>query len=159
MRPVVFRAGVIYGKEVKLLEAARWLMRRNLFAIWHRPTWLHLLSLPDFLRIVEIGIERNNLSGIYNLCDDEPMLLQDFLDALANHWGYKTPWRIPAWTFYLAAIVSETFSRIFITSTPLTRDIVTMGMTSVVADNSRMKKELVQQLLYPSFREGIILLE
>jgi nucleoside-diphosphate-sugar epimerase len=44
MRPVVLRAGVIYGRGVKLTEAARWLMRNRLLAIWREPTWVHLLA-------------------------------------------------------------------------------------------------------------------
>lgn len=77
MEPLVFRAGVIYGAGVKLIEAARNLMNKGVLAIWQKPTWVHLLSLPDFVRIVEIGIERDDLAGIYNLCDDQPVTLQE----------------------------------------------------------------------------------
>jgi len=74
--PIVPRTGVIYGREVKLIEAARWLMRRRLMATWRKPTWIHLLALSDFLRIIRIVIEEDNLFGIYNLGDDQPMLVQ-----------------------------------------------------------------------------------
>ena len=67
---------MIYGREVKLIEAARWLMRRRLMATWRKPTWIHLLALSDFLRIIRIVIEEDNLFGIYNLGDDQPMLVQ-----------------------------------------------------------------------------------
>ena len=158
MQPIVLRAGVIYGKEVKLIEAARWLMSKRLLAVWHEPTWVHLLALPDFLKIVEIGIEKNDLSGIYNLCDDQPLLVQDFLDRLAAHWGYSKPWRLPAAAFYVAATLCELSAALFNTPAPLTRDIVRMGMTSVVADTSRMKNELMPRLMCPSITEGLKLL-
>jgi nucleoside-diphosphate-sugar epimerase len=158
MEPLVFRAGVIYGRGVKLTEAARNLMSKGLFAIWQKPTWVHLLALPDFVRIVELGIEKDNLSGIYNLCDDQPIMLQEFLDEIARHWGFRRPRRLPSFSFYLAAILCETFATIFRTGTPLTRDLVAMGMTSVVADTTRMKKEIVSELMFPTLREGLTII-
>ena len=158
MIPIVLRAGVIYGSGVKLIETARWLMRRRLMAIWRKPTWLHLLALPDFLTIIRIAIEKENLFGIYNLGDDQPMLLQEFLNRLAQHWHYPKPIRLPESAFHAAAYFCETFAAVFRTATPLNRDIVRMGMTSVVADTSRMKKEIVAHLHYPSFREGTAIL-
>jgi nucleoside-diphosphate-sugar epimerase len=158
MTPIVLRAGVIYGREMKLTKAARWLMRRRLMAIWRTPTWVHLLALPDFLNIVRIVIETENLSGIYNLCDDEPLRLRDFLDRLAEHWGYSKPWHMPSWTFYATAVLCETLATVFHTATPLTRDIVQIGMTSVVADTSRMKSEIVADLMYPTMARGLAIL-
>jgi nucleoside-diphosphate-sugar epimerase len=156
--PIVLRAGVIYGREVKLVEAARKLMRYGLFAIWPSPTWVHLLALPDFLTSVEIAIERVNLSGIYNLCDDCPVTLQEFLDALAAYWGYRKPRRLPAFCFQWAASFCELFAALLHARTPLTRDMIQMGMTSVVADTSRMKQEIRRGLLYPTFRTGLLIL-
>jgi nucleoside-diphosphate-sugar epimerase len=158
MVPIVLRAGVIYGKEVKLLQAARWLLRRRLMAIWRTPTWIHLLALPDFLHIVQIAIEKENLSGIYNLGDDRPLLLQEFLNRLADHWHYTKPVRLPESVFQAAAYLCETFAAIFHTGTPLNRDIIQMGMTSVVADTGRMKREIVAKLIYPTLDQGIALL-
>jgi nucleoside-diphosphate-sugar epimerase len=158
MNPLVLRAGIIYGRGVKLTEAARQLMRFGLFAVWNKPTWIHLLSLPDFLTIAEIAIERDKLSGIYNLGDDQPLTLQEFVDSMARHWGYEKPWRLPSFCFYTAAGLCETFATIFRTRTPLTRDVVRMAMTSVVADITRMKKEIIPKLLYPSFKEGVAII-
>lgn len=158
MTPIVLRAGVIYGSGVKLIEAARWLMRQRLMAIWQKPTWIHLLALPDFLRITRIAIDRENLSGIYNLCDDQPVLVQDFLDVLAVHWNYRKPWRLPPWCFYAAAVFCEALASIFHTTTPLTREIVRMGMTSVVADTSRVKREIASIWIYPTLKEGLPIL-
>jgi nucleoside-diphosphate-sugar epimerase len=158
MTPIVLRAGVIYGSGVKLIEAARWLMRWRLMAIWRQPTWVHLLALADFLNIVQRAIEKKNLAGIYNLCDDQPMLLQEFLDRLALQWSYHKPWRLPQVCFRSSAALCESLASIFHTATPLTRDMIEMAMTSVVADTSRMKKEIVTDLRYPTFREGVAVL-
>ena len=155
MRPVVLRAGVIYGRGMKLTEAARWLLRRRLLAVWRRPTWIHLLAMPDLLRIVDLAVQNEQLSGVYNICDDQPILLQEFLDRLASHWGFVQPRRLPAGFFYGAAALCEMLATLFRTGTPLTRDMVHMAMTSVVADTSRMKREIVSTLLHPTLAEGL----
>lgn len=158
MTPVVLRAGMIYGRGVLMIEAARWLLSRRLLAVWKRPTWNHLIALPDFLRGATASIESERASGIYNLADDEPRTLQDFLDVLADHWRYPRPWRAPEWAIFAAAGGCELFASIFGTASPLTRDFVRIGMASCVADTSRMKRELLPSLEYPTLEAGLSLL-
>jgi nucleoside-diphosphate-sugar epimerase len=156
--PVVLRAGFVYGTGVKLIEAARRLLRYRMLAVWRRPTWIHLIALPDFLAAVLAAIERADACGIYNICDDAPLTIQEFLDQLAVHFGYSKPWRLPEWAFHAAGTGCELYAAIFGTAAPLTRDIVKAGMTSAVADNSRMKRELLSRLEYPTLADGILLL-
>ena len=158
MVPVVFRAGIVYGKGIKLVEGARWMLRHRLMAVWKKPTWAHLIALPDFLAALQYAIEGENVRGVYQVCDDAPLTLQDFLDKLADHYGYPRAWRLPCWMFHPAGIGCETAAIILRTAAPLNRDIVKAGMTSCVADNSRMKRELLPTLAYPSIAEGIRLL-
>jgi nucleoside-diphosphate-sugar epimerase len=156
--PVIFRAGIVYGKHIKLFKAARWMLSHNLMAIWNKPTWAHLLALPDFLTALQTAIESQTVSGIYQVCDDCPLLLQDLMDKLADHWNYRHPVRLPGWAFHAAGILCETAALICRTSAPLNRDLVNAGMTSCVADNSRMKRELLPRLAYPTIHEGLTLL-
>jgi nucleoside-diphosphate-sugar epimerase len=141
-----------------MIEAARWLLRHRLLAVWREPTWEHLLALPDFLQCVRVAIDRLGVTGIYNVADDEPVTLQEFLDALAAHWGYPRPLRCPRWMLYAAAAGCEVFAGIFRTKAPLTRDFIRIGMVSSVADTTRMKRELLPALAYPTLREGLCLL-
>ncbi|MGQ0550077.1 MAG: NAD-dependent epimerase/dehydratase family protein [Armatimonadota bacterium] len=158
MAPVVLRSGTLYGRGVLMIEAARWLLRRRLLAVWTHPTWYHMLSLPDFLSCVQAAIEREGISGIYNLGDDAPMLLQDVLDEMALHWGYRRPWRLPRWTFFAAGGACELLATLFQTASPLTRDFIEIGMVSHTSDTARMKRDLLPHLAYPSLREGLSLL-
>lgn len=158
MVPVVLRPGMIYGRGVLMVEAGRWLARHRILSVWRRPTWIHPLSLPDFLRCVEAAIEGEDISGIYNLGDDGPLTLQEFLDTVAVYWGYRKPWRFPSWAFYGAARCSETFASVFKTRAPLTRDFIRIGMASYVSDTSRMKQELLPSLSFPTLKDGLVLL-
>lgn len=158
MTGVSLRAGMIYGRGVLMIEAARRLMKLRLLGIWRKPTWIHLLSVPDFLNCVEAAIMEARVQGIYNLGDDRPMTLQNFLDRVAQHWGYKKPWRAPTWIFYLAAWFVEMYATIFGTTAPLTRDFIRIGTASYVMDTKRMRTELTSKLNYPSLNEGMELL-
>jgi nucleoside-diphosphate-sugar epimerase len=158
MVPVALRAGMIYAKGVLMIEAAHRLLERRLLGVWPEPTWIHLISLPDFLVCVAAAIDNPEVRGIYNLGDDSPLTLQEFLDRAAVHWGTPKPWRAPRWSFYLAAWCVETYARIFRTASPLTRDFIKIGMASYTADTSRMKAELMPHLFYPGLNEGIELL-
>ena len=158
MTPVIFRSGMVYGPGVKMVEGARWMLRHRMMAVWTKPTWAHLISLPDFLRALRAGIENESASGIYQVCDDAPITLQAFLDKLADHYHCSHAWRLPAWMFHVAGLGVEMAALVLSTAAPLNRDIITAGMTSCAADNSRMKQDLLPELAYPTIQQGIELL-
>jgi NAD dependent epimerase/dehydratase family enzyme len=141
-----------------MIDVAKWLMRRRLMAVWKRQTWIHLLSLPDFLQCVQSAIETPDAQGIYNLGDDDPLTLQDFLDTAASHWQLPRPWRLPAWLFPIAGGAVELAASLLRTPAPLTRDFIRIGMASYTMNTSRMKRELVSTLRYPSLSTGIEIL-
>jgi nucleoside-diphosphate-sugar epimerase len=155
---VALRPGMIYGRGVLMVDAARWLARRRLLAVWRKPTWIHLLALPDYLTCVQAALERPGVAGVYNLGDDGPLTLQEFLARACARWHCPRPWGLPRWTFYAAAGAVETFATLFGTPSPLTRDFIRIGMASYTADTTRMKAELLPRLGYPTLAEGQALL-
>ncbi len=158
MTPVILRTGMIYGKGVLMIEAARRLMARRLLPVWCDPTWIHLLSLPDFLNAVQAALTRPGVAGIYTLGDEAPLTLQEFLDRSADHWGFQHPLRLPGWLFPLAGLLVEVGATVLRTPAPLTRDFIHIGMASYVVDTTRMRTELVPELIYPTLESGIRLL-
>ncbi|OHD68866.1 MAG: hypothetical protein A2W19_15305 [Spirochaetes bacterium RBG_16_49_21] len=153
--PVILRIGMVYGKGILMIEAGRWLARHRLLAVWRRPTWIHLISIPDFLLAVEAAITREAARGIYHIGDKTVITLQEFMDKVADFWGYKRPRRMPVWMIYAAAVCCELFSWIFRTRAPLTREFIRMGMTSYYGDTARMHDELISDLAYPTLDDGI----
>jgi nucleoside-diphosphate-sugar epimerase len=158
MAPIIFRAGIVYGRDIKLIRAVRWMLRHHVMAIWRKPTWAHLLALPDFLTALKKVIESDSAEGIYQICDDHPILLQELLDKLADYWQFARALRLPEWSFYTAGALCELVALMLRTAAPLNPDIVKAGMTSCVADTSRMKRELLPTLAYPKIDEGLSLL-
>jgi nucleoside-diphosphate-sugar epimerase len=156
--PLSLRAGMIYGKNILMIEAGKYLMKKRLLAVWKKPTWIHLISIDDFCLAVKQAIVNDNVRGIYHLGDDRPLLLQEFLDKMAEHLHYHRPWRLPVWCIYTAAWLVEIYASIFRTKSPLTRDFIKIGMVSYTGDTSRMKEELLPVLKYPTIEEGIAIL-
>jgi nucleoside-diphosphate-sugar epimerase len=78
--------------------------------------------------------------GIYNVVDDEPAPVREWLPVLARALGAKRPRRVPRWLARLAA-----------------GEMATAMMTDVRAAsnaNEKAKRELGWQLRYPSWRLG-----
>lgn len=156
--PVSLRPGMIYGKNILMLDAGKYLMKKHLLAVWKKPTWIHLISIDDFLKAINQAVKKDNVNGIYQLGDEKPLYLQDFLDRMAVHLGYSKPFRIPVWMIFLAAQIVELYALLFRTKSPLTKDFIKIGMVSYTGDISRMKKDLLPELKYPTIDEGIAIL-
>jgi 2-alkyl-3-oxoalkanoate reductase len=76
--------------------------------------------------------------GIYNVVDDEPAPVREWLPVLASVLGAKPPRHIPRWVARLAA-----------------GEAATLMMTEVRgASNEKAKRELGWQPRYPSWRQG-----
>jgi nucleoside-diphosphate-sugar epimerase len=153
--PVVLRLGMIYGRGILMIDAARWLARRRLLCVWPEPTLYQLLSTADYLHAVEAAIFKPAVRGIYHVGDEQPVTLQQFLDEACRVWGYHLPVRIPFSMIYTGAWLCECFATIARTPSPLTRDFVTLGRVSHWGDTSRARKELIPQLLHPTLESGL----
>jgi nucleoside-diphosphate-sugar epimerase len=155
---ITLRPGMVYGRGVLMIEAARWLLKYRLLGVWRKPTWIHLLSLPDFLDCVIAAVENEKVKGVYNLGDEKPITLQEFLDTVAEYWGYQRPWRAPRWFFYFAAFCVEVYATTFGTVSPLTRDFIKIGTASYYSDTSGMNTDLIPAVKYPTLADGLELL-
>lgn len=152
---VSLRVGMVYGKGILMIDAAEWFGRRGLLGVWRRPTWIHLISKDDFLAAVTAAIDGRGVRGIYHIGDEGVQTLQQFLDRVAAHNGYRKPWRMPVWMIMTAARTFELYSLLFVVRAPLTKDFVKIGQTSYYGDTERMRRELLTRLKYATFEDGI----
>ena len=105
--PVVLRLGMVYGRGILMIEAARWLARHRLLAVWREPTIMQMLATEDYLRATEAAIVKDGVQGIYHVGDEQPVTLQHFLDEACRVWGCARPMRVPVWLVYLSAALCE----------------------------------------------------
>jgi nucleoside-diphosphate-sugar epimerase len=98
--------------------------------------WSHV-HIADAAAATVAAVERGQ-PGIYNVVDDEPAPVREWLPALASALDAKPPRRIPRWLGRLLA--GET---------------ATLMMTDVRgASNEKAKRELGWKLRYASWRQG-----
>jgi nucleoside-diphosphate-sugar epimerase len=97
-----------------------------------------LVHIEDAAAATAVAIERGR-PGIYDVVDDEPAPVREWLPVLASALGAKRPRRVPRWLARLAA-----------------GEIATLMMTEAqsAASNEKAKRELGWQLRYPSWRQG-----
>ena len=152
--PLVLRLGMVYGRGILMIDAARWLAEHRLLAVWNEPTWIHLLSTADFLTATEAAITVQGARGIYHVGDEQPITLQEFLARACRTWQLRPPRRLPIWMIYGAATLCELFASVMNTRSPLTRDFIKIGRVSHVGDTRRAREELIPVLQYPTFSEG-----
>jgi 2-alkyl-3-oxoalkanoate reductase len=98
--------------------------------------WSHV-HVEDAAAATAIAVERGQ-PGIYNIVDDEPAPLREWLPVLASALGAKPPRRIPRWLGRLAA-----------------GEAATLMMTEARgASNEKAKRELGWEPRYASWRQG-----
>jgi nucleoside-diphosphate-sugar epimerase len=153
--PVVLRLGLVYGRGILMIDAARWLAKRHLLCVWREPTLMQLVSTTDYLSAAEASISKPGVRGIYHVADEEPVTLQHFLDEACRVWGYARPARVPLWVIYTAAALCEWLAMIAKTPSPLTRDFIRIGRVSHWGDTRRAREELIPQLEYPTLEAGL----
>ncbi len=95
------------------------------------------VHIEDAAAATASAVERGK-PGVYNVVDDDPAPVREWLPVLASVLGAKPPRRIPRWLGRLAA-----------------GEIATLMMTEARgASNQKAKPELGWQLRYPSWRQG-----
>ncbi|MGH3006475.1 MAG: NAD-dependent epimerase/dehydratase family protein [Gaiellaceae bacterium] len=98
--------------------------------------WSHV-HIEDAAAATAAAVEHGQ-PGIYNIVDDDPAPVREWLPVLASALGAKPPRRIPRWLGRLAA-----------------GEAATVMMTEVRgASNEKAKRELGWQLRYASWRQG-----
>ena len=152
--PIVLRLGMVYGRGILMMDAARWLARHRLLCVWREPTLMQLLSAADFVRATEAAMVNPSARGIYHVGDEQPITLQGFLDEACDAWGYPRPARVPMWLVYLTASVCELFASVARTRAPFTRDFIRIGRVSHWGDTRRAREELIPDLTYPTLATG-----
>jgi 2-alkyl-3-oxoalkanoate reductase len=95
------------------------------------------IHLDDAAAATVLALEQGG-PAIYNIVDDDPAPVREWLPVLAEALGAKAPRRVPRWLARLFAGEAA----------------VMMGTESRGASNAKAKRELGWTLRYPSWREG-----
>ena len=132
----VLRYGGFYGPGANEDQVS--LVRRRMFPLVGAGTghfsWIHV---DDAASATVLAVEQR-AKGLFNIVDDEPAPVSEWLPLLAEYAGAKPPRRIPAW---LARLVAGEMA-------------VGMMTEGRAFSNAKAKRELGWELRYPSWRIG-----
>jgi nucleoside-diphosphate-sugar epimerase len=137
---IVLRYGWFYGPGTSMAPGAQQLelVRRRKFplvgdsgAVW---SFIHV---ADAAEATVAAIEHGG-RGVYNVVDDDPARVAEWLHALARELGAKQPMRVPR---FIARLFAGEAGVVMMTEIP-------------GASNAKAKRELAWQPQHPSWRQG-----
>jgi nucleoside-diphosphate-sugar epimerase len=139
---IVLRYGGFYGPGTSISSDPRAdisaaIRKRKFPVVGDGGGMWSLIHISDAASATLASIERG-APGIYNVVDDEPAPVRDWVPALADALGARPPRRLPRWLGRLAA-----------------GEAATVMMTEIRgASNAKAKHDLGWRPHYPSWRQG-----
>jgi nucleoside-diphosphate-sugar epimerase len=138
---IVLRYGAFYGPGTSLApgEEQLELIRKRKFpvvgdggGVW---SFIHVADAAD----ATVAAVEHGVRGVYNVVDDDPAPVREWLPALAETLGAKKPMRVPRFVGRLFA-----------------GEVGVMMMTELRgASNAKAKRELGWRPAHPSWRQGL----
>ncbi len=141
---IVLRYGAFYGPDTGMLDHVmiEQIRHRRVPLIGDGGGWWSFVHVDDAAAATVRAVEHGNPGSIYNIVDDEPAEVREWLPALAQMLDAKPPFHLPAWIVRLVA----------------GEHMVSM-MTQVRAgSNIKAKRELDWEPVHPSWREGFLVI-
>jgi nucleoside-diphosphate-sugar epimerase len=119
------------GEQIEMIRARKFPIAGKGTGTW---SFIHV----DDAASATVAAVEHGRRGVYNVVDDEPAPVSEWLPELAKAVGAKPPRRVPLW---LARLMGG--------------DVVAIMMNDLRgSSNTKAKRELGWQLRYPSWREG-----
>lgn len=137
---IVLRYGAFYGpgtsmapggEQFEMVRKRKFPLVGNAGGVW---SFIHIADAADATVTAVAHGER----GIYNVVDDDPAPVADWLPTLAEKLGAPRPWRVPR---FVGRLVAGQAGAVMMTEV--------RG-----ASNAKAKRELGWQPVHPSWRQG-----
>ena len=137
---IVLRYGSFYGPDTGMLSRAMidQLRGRRVPLIGGGGGRWSFIHVEDAAAATVAAVERGKPGNIYNIVDDEPAEVSEWLPALATLVGARSPIRVPAWLGRLFA----------------GEHLVSMMTEVRGGSNAKARRELGWRPAHPSWRQG-----
>jgi 2-alkyl-3-oxoalkanoate reductase len=136
---LVLRYGWFYGPATYYASdgsIAEMVRKRRFPVLGGSDGLFSFIHIEDAAGATAIACERG-VPGIYNVVDDEPATIAQWLPAYAGALGAKPPWKVPG---FIGRLLGGTAAR------------MTIGLRG--ASNAKARRELEWEPRYPSWRTG-----
>lgn len=133
---LVLRYGLLYGPGAS--DDLADIVRKGRLPVIGGGTGIWSFTHVTDAAAAAVAAVQHGAPGVYNVVDDEPAPVADWLPYLAACLGARAPWRVPAWAGRLLA-----------------GDSVVSLMTRIRgSSNAKARRELGWVPAYPSWRQG-----
>jgi nucleoside-diphosphate-sugar epimerase len=135
---VALRYGGFYGPDTGVFDPATidQIKKRRVPLIGDGGAWWSFVQIDDAAEATALAVERGQ--GVYNIVDDDPAPVHEWLPAIATMLGAKPPFHVPKWLARIAA----------------GEHLVAMMTQSRAGSNAKAKRELGWRPRHPSWRGG-----
>jgi nucleoside-diphosphate-sugar epimerase len=137
---LVLRYGFFYGPHTYYAEGGSTtedVRRRRMPIVGKATGTFSFVHVDDAADATVLAVERGG-PGVYNIVDDEPAAMSEWLPAFAAAAGAKRPRRVPVW---LAKLVGG-------------KTVASFALELRGASNAKAKRELGWRPAHPSWRRG-----
>jgi nucleoside-diphosphate-sugar epimerase len=134
---VALRYGGFYGPGAGIEQQVEMVRRRAILVPVGGGGFLPSIYIEDAASAAVAALERGRPGRVYNIVDDTPTRLGDYLDALAGTYQAPRPIRVPAGLFRIM---------------PYAHAYLTLSMK---VSNARAREELGWSPAFPSYRDGL----
>jgi nucleoside-diphosphate-sugar epimerase len=137
---IVLRYGSFYGPGTGMFAPVmvEQLRHRRVPLIGDGGGWWSFLHIDDAASAALKAIDHGKAGSIYNIVDDDPAEVRQWLPAQAQMLGAKPPFHLPAWIARLLA----------------GKHLVLMMTQGRAGSNAKAKRELDWRPAHPSWRQG-----
>jgi nucleoside-diphosphate-sugar epimerase len=138
---IVLRYGFFYGPGTDICATggvARDIQRRRLPLVGEGSGVYSFIHVEDAARATLLAAERGT-RGVYNVVDDKPLAMSDWVSAYAEMLGARPPRRVPRWLARVATGAIPTH----------------LATTLRGASNEKIRGELEWEPRYPDARHGL----
>jgi nucleoside-diphosphate-sugar epimerase len=140
LQGLVLRYGFFYGPGTHYAEdgsTTQDVRRRRMPVVGKGTGVFSFIHVEDAADATVAAVERG-APGVYNIADDHPAPMSEWLPVFASAVGAKSPRRVPVW---LARLVAG-------------KDVAAFALELPGASNEKAKRELGWQPAHPSWRSG-----
>ncbi len=136
---IVLRLGLFYGPGVGSTEFMATMLRRRLLLLPGGGrgvlSWIHV---EDGASAIRSALAEGSPGDVFNVVDDEPVSIWDFVTELARVLELPAPRSVPAWMGRLGG-----------------KYMALMASTRLRVSNERIKSKLAWEPAYPTVRDGL----
>jgi 2-alkyl-3-oxoalkanoate reductase len=140
LQGLVLRYGFFYGPGTYYADdgsTTQDVRRRRMPVVGRGTGVFSFIHVEDAADATVAAVERG-APGVYNIADDHPAPMSEWLPVFARAVGAKSPLRVPVW---LARLVAG-------------KDVAAFALELPGASNEKAKRELGWQPAHPSWRSG-----